>query len=124
MIRELAHFVRYGPAVGRRQAALGPAAFLDWLSAEIDATELGTLRRRLTEGLNGRVLEVGAGTGTLFARYAPDTQVTAIEPDAGFRIAATVTACKLFHPAVPTAFPWRLVQAVSPPRPAGPPRAC
>lgn len=47
-----------------------------------ETEELTRLRRANLAGLTGRVLEVGAGTGTNFAHY-PDTvtQVVAVEPE-------------------------------------------
>lgn len=43
-------------------------------------------RRELLEGLSGRVLEVGAGTGSNFALYPPTvTEVVATEPDRALR---------------------------------------
>ncbi|MFA5711192.1 class I SAM-dependent methyltransferase [Mycolicibacterium sp.] len=47
-----------------------------------ETEELTRLRRANLAGLRGRVLEVGAGTGTNFAHY-PDTvtQVVAVEPE-------------------------------------------
>lgn len=45
-------------------------------------TRLGrTVRPRLMEGLGGRVLEVGAGTGASFAHYPAALEVVATEPD-------------------------------------------
>jgi SAM-dependent methyltransferase len=51
------------------------------------------LRRENLAGLTGRVLEVGAGTGTNFALY-PDTveQVVAIEPEARLAVTARAAA--------------------------------
>ncbi len=51
------------------------------------------LRRETLAGLTGRVLDVGAGTGTNFAFY-PDTvgQVVAIEPEARLAVAARAAA--------------------------------
>jgi ubiquinone/menaquinone biosynthesis C-methylase UbiE len=88
VLKEIAYFVWYGPRVGRQQAALGRAEFLEWLSAEVDKTGLGKLRHELIDGLCGDVLEVGAGSGAMFHRYGPDVRVTAIEPDDDFRAAA------------------------------------
>ena len=52
-------------------------------------------RRRLLEGLTGRVVEVGAGNGLNFAHY-PDTvtEVVAIEPEPTLRAAAEEAAAK------------------------------
>lgn len=50
-------------------------------------------RRRLLEGISGRVLEVGAGTGANFAHYPPDvTEVLAVEPEAHLRALAEQAA--------------------------------
>ena len=51
------------------------------------------MRRENLAGLSGRVLEVGAGTGTNFALY-PDTvgQVVAVEPEASLLVHARTAA--------------------------------
>lgn len=47
-----------------------------------ETEEMRRLRRDNLTGLAGRVLEVGAGTGTNFAHYPPSvTEVVAIEPE-------------------------------------------
>lgn len=47
-----------------------------------ETDEMRTLRRENLAGLRGRVLEVGAGTGTNFAHYPPAvTEVVAVEPE-------------------------------------------
>jgi SAM-dependent methyltransferase len=43
---------------------------------------VGAWRRRLAATASGRVLEIGAGTGSQLRWYAPDADVTALEPDA------------------------------------------
>lgn len=44
------------------------------------------LRARLLHGIAGRVVEVGAGTGTNFGHYPPEvTEVLAVEPEAYLR---------------------------------------
>ena len=54
-----------------------------WTFMSAHETELLTrLRRENLDGLTGRVLEVGAGTGTNFAHYpATVTEVVAVEPE-------------------------------------------
>jgi ubiquinone/menaquinone biosynthesis C-methylase UbiE len=85
LLRELAHFVRHGPAVAKLQRQLGRAEFFDRLTAVADAKGYAEVRRELAGGLRGRVLEVGCGTGRAFAHYGPGVEVDAIEPDAEFR---------------------------------------
>jgi protein-L-isoaspartate O-methyltransferase len=60
---------------------------------------LTRLRRENLAGLTGRVLEVGAGTGTNFALY-PDTveQVVAIEPEARLAVTARAAAAAVSVP--------------------------
>lgn len=54
---------------------------------------LTELRRRNLAGLSGRVLEVGAGTGTNFALYPPDVAtVVALEPEDALREEAATVA--------------------------------
>ncbi|HTY33676.1 class I SAM-dependent methyltransferase [Mycobacterium sp.] len=47
-----------------------------------EAPAVGAMRRENLAGLSGRVLEIGAGTGTNFADYPPSVeQVIALEPE-------------------------------------------
>lgn len=65
-----------------------------WTVMSAHETEaLTRLRRENLAGLSGRVLEVGAGTGTNFAHY-PDTveQVLAVEPEAALLVHARSAA--------------------------------
>ncbi len=49
-----------------------------------ETDELTRLRRENLAGLTGRVLEIGAGTGTNFAHYPQSvTEVVAVEPEPG-----------------------------------------
>ena len=49
----------------------------------------GTFRARLVEGLAGRVVEVGAGTGIQFRHYPPSvSEVIALEPEPTLRATA------------------------------------
>ena len=47
-----------------------------------DALGLSRLRRDLSRGLEGEVLEVGAGTGRQLAHHPPGVSLTAVDPDA------------------------------------------
>ncbi len=84
MLRELAHFVRNAPEVLKAQKERNKAEFADWLNDRIDEQGFAEIRRELAAGLSGRVLEIGCGTGAMFAYYDPSLQVEAIEPDADF----------------------------------------
>lgn len=92
MIREVAHFMRHGPAVARRQRTMGRVEFLRWLARELDRDGLAELRAELVEGLSGEILEIGTGTGAMFPAYGAGVRVTAIEPDDEFRRAAEKAA--------------------------------
>ena len=73
MAAEHSRFARVYPAVAARADARGAAGH----------------RRRLVEGLAGRVVEVGAGNGRNFAHYPPGvTEVVAIEPEPTLRALA------------------------------------
>jgi SAM-dependent methyltransferase len=72
-----------------------PRASRFFMRAAASADRRGGLahRRRLLEGLSGRVVEVGAGHGPNFALYPPEvTEVVAVEPDATMREAAIAAA--------------------------------
>jgi ubiquinone/menaquinone biosynthesis C-methylase UbiE len=50
-------------------------------------------RRALVAGLHGRVIEIGAGNGRMFAHYPPEvSEVVAIEPEPRLRAAAIIAA--------------------------------
>ncbi len=63
----------------------GHAALYDAAMWPFERIALGGWRRRLAAQARGRVLEIGSGTGAQLCWYAPGTEVTALEPDAGMR---------------------------------------
>jgi SAM-dependent methyltransferase len=60
-----------------------------------DERGMAERRARLLEGLRGRVLEVGAGTGATFPHYPLTvSEVVAVEPEASLRAMATEAAAR------------------------------
>ena len=55
----------------------------DLLSRGAERGEMGELREALLAGVEGEVLEIGAGTGWNLPHYRAATRVVAVEPDAG-----------------------------------------
>jgi SAM-dependent methyltransferase len=84
MLREIAHFLRHAPEALRLQANHSRAEFLELVMTRADEHGYGDIRRALARGLNGRVLEIGCGTGAMFEYYDPAATVVAIEPEADF----------------------------------------
>ena len=78
------HFLRHVPATLRLKRRLTQAELYDTLMDRADVAGLGLRRDALVEGLSGDILELGAGTGRMFPRYAAGARVTALEPDAAF----------------------------------------
>ena len=76
MFRELAHFARHAPATLRLKRRLDQGALYDHLCARQDGLGLATWRAALCGDLRGRVVEIGAGTGLMFAHYPADAAVT------------------------------------------------
>jgi ubiquinone/menaquinone biosynthesis C-methylase UbiE len=71
------------------------ARFWGWMSPRMDRGGAADHRRRLLEGLSGRVLEVGAGNGLNFAHYPSDVSgVLAVEPEARLRRIALENAAR------------------------------
>jgi len=63
------------------------------LSVLMDRAGAAEHRRVLAAGLSGRVIEVGAGNGRMFAHYPPEvTDVVAVEPEPRLRATATSAA--------------------------------
>src|SRR5205085_1211409 len=69
--------------------------------ARVMERDVGEHRDALLAGLSGRVVEVGAGSGTNFAHYPADvTEVVAVEPEPYLREKATEAARRSKVPVV------------------------
>ncbi|GAA3342939.1 class I SAM-dependent methyltransferase [Amorphoplanes nipponensis] len=63
------------------------------MSVRMDRAGAAGHRHALVEGLRGRVVEIGAGNGLMFAHYPPEvTEVLAVEPEPRLRAAAEIAA--------------------------------
>lgn len=84
MLREIAHFFRHVPGVARLSLGRSQAELFDLLSVRVDEAGLTAWRARLANGLSGRVLEIGCGTGLMFPHYPPALAVVGTEPEEQF----------------------------------------
>jgi ubiquinone/menaquinone biosynthesis C-methylase UbiE len=75
---------RSHPLFARLYLRIGPA---------MDRAGAADHRKALVAGLSGRVVEIGAGNGLMFAHYPPEvTEVLAVEPEPTLRAAALEAA--------------------------------
>ena len=96
MLAELAHVLRHAPRTLLLKRRLPQEELYATLIARADAAGLADKRRALVAELRGHVLEIGCGTGAMFAHYRDGvTQVTAIEPDAAFAAVARKAPSRL-----------------------------
>lgn len=70
----------------------GMALLYETFTAPMERAGLTAIRGRLAADLNGRILEVGCGTGLNFAHYPAAAEVTAVEPLEEFRAFAAERA--------------------------------
>jgi ubiquinone/menaquinone biosynthesis C-methylase UbiE len=92
MLKEIGHFIRNGKEASKLQRQHPRAEFVDMMTAKADAQGYAEVRRELVSDLTGRVLEIGCGTGTMFAYYGPGARVEAVEPEEDFLALATARA--------------------------------
>jgi ubiquinone/menaquinone biosynthesis C-methylase UbiE len=92
MLREILFFFRHGPGISRIQASVGRVEFLQRIARQLDEDGLARYRRELVGDLQGKILEVGTGTGATLPYYGEKARVTALEPDDEFRAAAEEVA--------------------------------
>jgi SAM-dependent methyltransferase len=84
VLHEIAHFLRHAPATAALKARVSQDELYENIMARADAAGFAEQRAALVRGLRGRVLEIGAGTGSMFPHYAGDVELTALEPDERF----------------------------------------
>lgn len=84
MLREVLHFARHAPGVAVMSLRRSRAELYEELAERADARGLAGHRAALAEGLAGRVLEIGCGTGRMFSCYGEGLEVVALEPDRKF----------------------------------------
>lgn len=95
MLAEIAHVLRHAPATLSLKRRVSQDELYATLIGRADEAGLADKRRAIVDGLHGHVLEIGCGTGAMFAHYAGVERVTAIEPDAAFcRAGARGRACR------------------------------
>ena len=92
MLAEVGHFLVHAPATLALKLRLPPAALYATLIERADAAGLAERRAALVRDLTGHVVEVGCGTGAMFAHYRGQVRVTAIEPDHAFGARAVPAA--------------------------------
>jgi ubiquinone/menaquinone biosynthesis C-methylase UbiE len=69
------------------------ARFYQRMGPVMDRAGAAEHRKALVAGLQGRVIEIGAGNGLMFAHYPPEvTEVVAVEPEPHLRAAALEAA--------------------------------
>jgi ubiquinone/menaquinone biosynthesis C-methylase UbiE len=72
------------------------ARFIEWKAARDEARGQAELRDELLDGMSGRVLEVGAGSGVNFPHYpASVSELVAVEPESYLRSRAEEAAGRL-----------------------------
>lgn len=84
MLREAAHFLVHAPGTLWLKARLSQAELYDVLMGRAEERGLAQARAAIAGAAEGRVLEVGCGTGMLFAHYTDRANVLAIDTDEAF----------------------------------------
>jgi SAM-dependent methyltransferase len=84
MLREVGHFFRHVPAIVALKRGRSRVEFFELISERFDRAGMYDKRRQLVGELQGRMLEIGCGTGRMFPHYSRGAHVTAIEPNPEF----------------------------------------
>lgn len=98
VLAEIAHFLRHAPATLALKRRLPQDELYRTLIGRADDAGLGARRDALVAGLRGHVVEIGCGTGAMFARYRGDVRVTGVEPDDAFAAHARAAAARAAVP--------------------------
>jgi ubiquinone/menaquinone biosynthesis C-methylase UbiE len=111
MLRELGHFLWHAPSTLRLKAAVSQSQLYETVIDRADAAGLAARRAALVGDLHGEVLELGSGTGRMFAHYGAAARVTAVEPDPAFAALAeapraAAAAGITLHPGAGEALPF------------------
>jgi len=80
MFAELIHFARHAPRLAIDTVRKDEVAMFDDLMAEAEKHGAAERRAALLDGLQGRILELGCGTGLTFSHYPAHLRVDAVEP--------------------------------------------
>jgi len=96
MLRELTHFFRHVPGVARLSVKMSHDELFNVLMERAEEAGFDRWRTRLVRDLEGKVLEIGCGTGCMFRHYPEGLEVTATEPAERFLKHARIAAesCK------------------------------
>ncbi len=84
MIKEVAHFLYYAPGTLAMKLRMEQVDVFETLMTRLEKAGMAEKRAALVGDIGGNVLEIGCGTGRMFAHYGSNVQVTAIEPTAPF----------------------------------------
>jgi SAM-dependent methyltransferase len=94
VLREIAHFFRHLPGVVRLGVTRSHADVVAVLMERLDAAGFAAWRARLVGDVEGHVLEIGCGTGSMFRHYRAGVTVVGIEPDEALLALARDAAAK------------------------------
>jgi ubiquinone/menaquinone biosynthesis C-methylase UbiE len=92
MFKEIGHFIRTGKTISALQKQHPRAEFTDTVMRQVDEQGYADVRRELVGDLEGRVLDLGCGTGLMFEYFGPHARVEAIEPEEDFLALAKAKA--------------------------------
>jgi ubiquinone/menaquinone biosynthesis C-methylase UbiE len=84
MFKEIGHFIQTGKVATKLQKEHSRAEFADIMMSRADEQGYADVRRELVGDLEGRVLDLGCGTGAMFRYFGAHARIEAIEPEEDF----------------------------------------